>query len=368
LPLIRVLIVDDSKVARQLIAYLLDADPAIQVVGEAANGAEALEALVRLDPDVITMDIHMPGMDGYEVTRKIMETRPKPIVIVTAGHDARHRALPFRAIQAGAVAMLEKPRGIGGVGGDPVARELVETVKAMAEVKVVRRRASKRSALREPVVTPAVTSAGRLQRVELVVIGASTGGPPVLQTIFSALPPDFPAPIIVVQHIASGFLQGLVEWLQRSVRLRLRIAMHGEQVRPGEIYMAPEGYQTGITRRGRLSITRAPAEHSLCPSASYLFRSAAEAYGDRALGILLTGMGDDGAAELLLLRRKGAVTVAQDKGSSAVHGMPGAAIALGAARHVLDPPAIARLLRQVAARGVRRPERNALPHPLEEGS
>jgi two-component system chemotaxis response regulator CheB len=180
--------------------------------------------------------------------------------------------------------------------------------------------------------------------IKMVAIGASTGGPPVLQTLLSSLPKQFSVPVLIVQHIAAGFLPGLVEWLSQVTYFPIRIPAHGDLLLPGHAYLAPDGFHLGVERGPRAVLSQAPPENNLRPAVSHLFRSVAETLGNQAVGVLLTGMGKDGAAELKMLRDKGAITIAQDKESSAVHGMPGEAIQLGAATHVLSPERIVEAL------------------------
>jgi len=340
--LIKVLIAEDSPVVREFLIHILGSDPDIQVVGTANNGEEALDAVQRYRPDVITMDIHMPKMDGLEATRRIMETYPTPIVVVSGSTDPHENTTTFRAMEAGALAVLRRPNGIGHQDYDCTARELVQTVKLMAEVKVVRRwpQARRESAL--PVA--AKPAAGEAAKVKVIAIGASTGGPPVLQTILAMLPRDLPVPVLIVQHMATGFISSFVEWLAQSAGLPVHVAMHGEYLVPGHVYVAPDEFQMKIEHGGRVVLTRDEPESSLRPSVSYLFRSLAEVYGGGVVAGLLTGMGRDGAVELRLLKEKGAVTFAQDKDSSVVHGMPGEAIRLDAATYVLAPDKIAAVL------------------------
>src|SRR5665811_2307336 len=199
-PMIKVLVVEDSPVVREFLVHILGADPGIQVIGTANDGEQALEAVARKRPDVITMDIHMPKLDGLEATRRIMETHPTPIVIVSGSTDPREVATTFRAMEAGAVAVLRRPAGIGHPDHEATVRELVQTVKLMSEVKVVRRWPRVRREISVP--GPPEPVVGRAPAgVKVVAIGASTGGPPVLQTILAGLPKDFPAPVLIVQHM-----------------------------------------------------------------------------------------------------------------------------------------------------------------------
>lgn len=349
--MINVLIVEDSSVVREFLIHILSADPDIQVIATAHDGEEALEAVHRHQPDVITMDIHMPKMDGLEATRRIMETDPTPIVIVSGSTDPNETAMMFRAMEAGALAVLMRPNGIGHPHYEATAKELVQTVKLMSEVKVVRRwpRARHHDA---PVPRPVQTGHARAPvRVQIVAIGASTGGPPVIKTILSALPKDFPAPVLIVQHITAGFVRGFIEWLAQSANLPVQLATHGELMRPGHVYIAPDEHQMKVGRNSKIVLTHDAPENGLRPSVSYLFRSIADNYGGDAVAGLLTGMGRDGAEELRLLKEKGAITFAQDKNSSVVHGMPGEAIKLGAATFILPPDKIAAVLVNLANNG-----------------
>jgi two-component system chemotaxis response regulator CheB len=340
---IKVLVVDDSQVEREFLAHILGSDPGIRVVGTAGGGEEAIEAVRRHRPAVITMDVHMPKMNGLDATRLIMETCPTPIVIVSGSTDPRELATTFQAMEAGALAVLRRPAGIGHPDHAATAAELVSTVKVMSEVKVVRR--WPRARREAPAPLPArLEIARKPSKIGVVALGASTGGPPVLHTILAALPKDFPAPVLIVQHMAVGFIQGFVEWLARSSSLPVRLAAHGEPLLAGRVYVAPDGYQMKVERGGTISLTREEPENGLRPSVSYLLRSVVEVYGANAVAGLLSGMGCDGAEELKRLKDAGAFTIVQDRESSVVHGMPGEAIRLDAATLVLPPERIATVL------------------------
>lgn len=341
---INVLVADDSSVSRMLLVHLLESDPQIHVIGTVNDGQAALDFVRANRPDVIVMDIHMPRLDGFEATRLIMETQPLPIIICSATTDPKAVATTFRLLEAGAVACLEKPVSRAHVDFEQLVTNLLQTVKLMSEVKVVRRWPRARSTLPPALAACPVELKPAPAEVRLVGIGASTGGPPALQSILSGLPKDFPGAILIVQHIARGFLPGLVEWLNQTTGLPVHVASHGTCPLPGHAYLAPDDCHMGVSASGRILLTREEPENGLRPAVAHLFRSLAEGSGPNALGVLLSGMGKDGAVELKLMKDRGAVTIAQDRESSVVHGMPGEAIELGGAMHVLPADNIAAAL------------------------
>lgn len=346
--MIRVLVVEDSPVVRELLTHILHSDDNIQVIGSAENGRKAVEFVSRSKPDLITMDIHMPEMDGFEATRIIMETNPVPIVIVTGSLDAGELETSFRAIEAGALTVLQKPLGIGDPNNDKHVRNLIATVKLMSEIKVVRRWAQTAPKLSQLHREPVYRHVSEPSPLELVAIGASAGGPSVIERILAGLPKSFPSPILIVQHMAEGFIQGFAEWLGKTSPLPVHVPFHGSMTQPGHVYIAPDGLQMTMDVSGRISCMPDKPENGIRPSVSYLFRSTAEVFGKNAVGVLLTGMGRDGALELGMMKEKGAITIAQDAESSAVFGMPGEAVRLDAATHVLPPDKIVTLLTNIA--------------------
>ena len=349
------LVAEDSPTLRDLLVHILSAEPDFRVVETARDGREAVAAAARLRPDVITMDVNMPVMDGYEATRRIMETAPVPIVVVS-GAMTDQAVATFQALEAGALAFVPRPEGPGHPRHKESAAELTRMVRLMSEVKVVRR--WRRGAPAAPCVAAKPPAMPATAEARLVAIGASTGGPPALLKVLSGLPAGYPLPILAVQHMAPGFVHGMAEWLDTSCRLKVQVAEAGQVPASANVYLAPDGAHMGIGEDGRIFLSHAPLEFGLRPSVAFLFRSVTAALGARAIGVLLTGMGKDGAQELRQMRDAGAVTVAQDAESSVVHGMPGEAIALEGAVHVLPPVAIAALLVELHARAAGRRERN----------
>ncbi|MFA6401948.1 MAG: chemotaxis-specific protein-glutamate methyltransferase CheB [Salinivirgaceae bacterium] len=334
--MIKVLIVEDSPVMQQLLAYTIGSDPELEVVGIAENGEEAIEAVKKLHPHIIAMDMHMPKLDGRQTTRIIMETNPTPIVIVTGSSVGKEVAFSFSMVEAGALAIIKKPPGVNHPNYKKNAHELIQTLKLMSEVKLVRRIAhnAKVPAPNEPIIKKNIEAESEIQ---VIAIGASTGGPMVLQKILSGLPKNIPVPILIVQHISPGFTEGFVEWLKNTTHFPLQIATNGEYMLPGHAYVAPDNFHMGVERGCRIKLSNHELENGLCPSVAYLFRTVAHVFGPRAIGVLLTGMGRDGAEELKTMKNNGAVTIAQDEDSSVVFGMPGEAIKLDAATHILSP-------------------------------
>lgn len=333
---------EDSRITRELLLYILNSDPKIDVIGIAVDGKEAIAFAQKEKPDVITMDINLPKLNGYDATRTIMETVPTPIVIVSSSIASKEVSDTFQALSAGALMALPKPTAIDHPEHKALAEELVNAVKLMSEVKVVRRLS--RYHRPQPALIQRNPEPLFPRQPRAVAIGASTGGPAVLQKILSSLPADFPPPIFVVQHMAAGFIQGMAKWLDDTCALSIQVAANNEMPRAGNVYLAPDGVQFGLAADKRISLGNQAANNGYCPSISYLFSSVAEVYNDTAVGVLLTGMGDDGAAGLKQLKERGAVTIAQDAESSAVFGMPKEAIKLGAAAQVLSPEKISLLL------------------------
>ncbi len=343
--MVRVLIAEDSPTLRILIRRILENDPGIRVVGEATNGNEAVALCRSLNPDIVTMDIHMPGMDGYEAIRHIMAEMPRPIVVLTSTESDSRLGITHKAIDYGALMVLGKPKGMPGA--DPEADNLISQIKAMADVKVVRRTRWPQPEQSKMPGKAAMPRSARRQRVRLVAIGVSTGGPPALQVILSRLPAGFPAPILVVQHMSRNFIGGLATWLNETTPLQVRVAQTGEKLTPGMVYLAPDGNHLAVTADGSAWLKTMSLVDGHCPSATVLFESAAAVKGPETAGVILTGMGSDGARGLKTLHDAGGYTMAQDEASCVIFGMPREAIAMGAVNEVLPLEMISGRLKEL---------------------
>jgi len=347
--MIDVLIVDDSPTIRQLVRRILESDPALRVVGEAGNGQAAISCCQRQDPDIITMDIHMPIMDGYATIRKIMAESPRPIVVLTSTESEIRCGVAVKGIEAGALSVIRKPCGLPGE--DRRADELIRQVKAMAGVKVIRRRLPDSVEHITGGRTPLLRKPGA-GAFKLVAIGASTGGPPAIKEIldhFTDRP--LPVPIAIVQHISKGFVKGLARWLKDTTRLPVQVVKNGDHLVAGNVYLAMDNRHLMMGHDGRVWLMDSAPIDGHRPSVTAMFNSVARNFGASAVGVQLTGMGKDGADGLKALREAGGHTIAQDENSSVVFGMPKEAIARGAAVEVLPVNRIgARLVDLIGAR------------------
>ncbi len=340
--MIRVLVVDDSPTMRDLLVALLTSDPEITVVGVAADGDEALAKAVALRPDLITMDIRMPRIDGVSAIRAIMREEATPIVVLCADLNDRTLNIGFNALKAGALEVVEKPHFGSVADVRRFGAEFRTTIKLMAEVKVVRQY---RDQSGEFVASAAPSDAPEepaRATIDAVGICSSTGGPAALEYLLRHLPDSFPVPIMIVQHITEGFLHGLVEWLKKTSPLDVRIAQPHERVRPATVYFAPEHHHLSVAPGGVLRFLADAPVRSHRPSGEILFSSMAETYAGRALGVMLTGMGEDGADGLELLAQRGGIVLAQDEATSTIFGMPQAVIERGAATEIVALDAMAR--------------------------
>jgi two-component system chemotaxis response regulator CheB len=345
---IRVLLAEDSPTIRHYLTQVINEIPGLKVVGAARDGAEVVEMAEALKPDVISMDIRMPGVDGLEATRRIMSQNPVPIVMVSGLLD-EEMDLSFQALEAGALAVVPKPPSRDKPTFRHRQRQLAMTLVAMAGVRVVRR-------WDKPPGLNGANGTGKLgdpqiAKPEILAIGASAGGPGALITFLGGLPDDLSIPVVIVQHMPDEFMTGLSRWLGESTSLPVRVAAHHTVLKPGIVYLSPGNAHLKVVReRERLMacLEHDRGNYRYQPSVDVLLDSVAEVCGQKGIGMILTGMGDDGAAGLLAMRGAGARTFAQDRASCTVYGMPAAAVERGGVEQVLPleklPAAVVKLL------------------------
>lgn len=351
--MIRVLIAEDSPSIAAIMRELLSQDPEIRVVGWAKNGHEAIQLRNALEPDVMTMDLNMPVMSGLEAIAVISSTRPVPILVVSQMIESQESDLAFEALQRGAVDIMGKPSGYGESGFSQIKEELLSRIKTVARVRPIRM-------IKKPQPHPPAARLGaKPDRGEgLVAIGASTGGPPALSIILKGLPADFPFPIAIVQHIAPGFVTGLARWLRSETSLSVKVATNKDPILAGMVCLAPDNHHLEIGPEKNILLSDAPPLRGHRPSIDRLMESAARYYGRHAVGVLLTGMGSDGAEGLKSIRQAGGKTIAQDEATSLVFGMPREASLRGAAEIVSPLDKIAEEI--IAATLVKRGPANGL--------
>ena len=359
---INVLVVDDSPVQRRFLRAAINADTAFRVVGEARNGREAIALVDRLRPAIVLMDLDLPIMNGIEAIERIMASHPTPIVVYSAFVDGAGSPNALAAMAAGAVDIVAKPAPGDHVGLEDYARDLRARLRVASRARVIthprgrlRQTGFSRSpngavvTNREPATPQAKPEPAQLPQVNalrdpirLVVIGASTGGPQALAQLFTSLPGDFEPAVLVVQHMADGFIESLAAWLNEMAALPVVVGESGRKLEPGTVTVAPSGLNMFVhDRRLRVTCETPPPTQFHVPGIDVTFRSVADNVGADAIGVLLTGMGRDGAAGMKALHDRGATTIAQDEATSAVYGMPAAAEALGAVDLGLPLPAIA---------------------------
>ena len=363
---VTVVVVDDSAVQRRFARSAIEADRGLTVIGEARNGRDAVALVERLRPQAVLMDLHLPVMNGIEAIERIMATRPTPIIVYSAFVDGDDRENAAAALAAGAVDVMEKPSADAPGGLDACADSLRRRLRVAGRVKVIthprarlgggslstlstHRLAASAHKMREqqPPSGPCVELAPR--RVRLVAIGASTGGPQALSHLLGELPGDFAAAVVVVQHMAEGFIEGLASWLDSTCELPVAVGANGQRLMPGTVTIAPSGLNLIVHDQLRITTHEPPPSQYHVPGIDATLMSIADCIGPGALGILLTGMGRDGAAGMKCLRDAGAFTIAQDEETSAVYGMPAAAVAIDAADVQLPLEEIGPAIRRLTA-------------------
>lgn len=309
---IRVLVVDDSGLVRDMIRSILTSEPGIIVVGEAVDGADAVAKAASLKPDIVTMDIEMPVMGGLEAIERIISDHPTPILVVTALTGV-HTA--FAAVSKGALDVIEKP----DISLENM-QSLIHKVRLLARVDVPAHLLAMGRRNGTPAANGKIAETG-FSKGGIVAIAASTGGPQAIHNILSHLPSDFPVPIVITQHIAFGFTQGMVDWLNSGTPLTVQTACNGMSVSGGNVYVNPAEHSMRITRQGMISLGAKDAGQIYNPSCNTLLTSVAAAYREQSIGLILSGMGDDGVAGMMAIRKAGGATLAQDAKSSVVYGM-----------------------------------------------
>lgn len=324
---VRVMVVEDSPVVQRLLRLIIGADPRLELCATCASGEEAIDALPFVHPDIISMDIRLPGMDGLEATRIIMSRCPTPIVVIADAVEDASLSISMNALRAGALSVVEKPAGFGHADHAAIAGTICTQLYIMSQVPVIRQRVLRSGPEAPDRTGPAVGRRGPLSVAGLV---ASTGGPAALARVLGALPRDFPVPLLVVQHMGAAFLPGFAAWLDRIVPMQVAIAAPGQTPLPGHAYVAPGDQHLTVGADGTLRLGRDAPVGGQRPSGTILFHSLAAFCGPRAMGVLLTGMGEDGAEGLLAMRRAGALTLTEDETTAVVYGMPQAAMKLGA--------------------------------------
>ena len=345
--MIKVLVVDDSPVMCKALSSILNSDPQIIVAGVAHSGKEAVDLVPRLKPDIITMDMHMPEMDGFEATRQIMAYYPTPILIVSTSVFKLGMEKVFEAISCGALDVLEKGK-IEFDTDKKSGQAFIEKVKFLSNIKVMHHPLAKLGKEKRIEKVLEVPSRKVLDRI--VAIAVSTGGPQILQQILKKLPKEFPCGIVIVQHISEGFLEGLVEWLNSSCSIKVKAAQDKEEIQSAVAYIAPCGFQMRVDEGKRIRLSDESSYDGHKPSGSILLESVARSYKEGAIGVILSGMGSDGAMGIKAIKEMGGVTIAQNEETCVVFGMPKVAIEMGVVDEILPiekiPEAIAAKLRR----------------------
>lgn len=330
---IRVLIVDDSRTTRMILRTIFQLDAQIEIVGEAENGQEALQKTLELKPDIITMDLHMPDVDGVMGVKMIMERCPTPILVVTGAEEAGDSTVIFQALRAGALDIVDKPKRRKGERYGDLKDELIQKVKTLATVKVDQYGKGSQK----------FYGPSKEYFYQAVAIGASTGGPKTLAYILRDLPKNYPLPIFLVQHITSQFTQGFAKWLNQEIPLEVVIPTHNDIPKGGKVYIAPAERHM-VVEEGKIRCIQGTPRNGCIPSIDVLFESIATEYGESGIGVLLTGMGEDGARGLKKIRDAQGYTIVQDEKTCIIYGMPKVAVEKGAAIKIASPPEITREL------------------------
>ena len=376
--MIKILIAEDSPTVTMILQKIFAADDECQVIGTAKNGKEAVDKVKLLRPDIVTMDIRMPVMDGFEATKQIMTFHPTPILVISASVGKDDLNIAFNAIRAGALDIVEKPKGNLAMDYEYIGRDLIKKVKILSGVKVfhhvsgstIKARTDSKPTIsvdtrskvpatqftiKTPTTKELLASDKRLypkakttsKPPELVAIASSTGGPSALLKILKSLPETFPIPIVIVQHICEGFGQGFVDWLNKECSLTVKTAERGEILSHGTIYVAPDGFHLLIDTGKAVRLSKSMPINGLRPCATLMMETAAKVCGGATIGVILTGMGRDGADGMKAIKEAGGMTIAQSPETCVVFGMPKEAIELGVIDKILPIERIANDLEYV---------------------
>lgn len=338
----KVVLVEDSPVALEILQRLLNSSPEVDVVGVARDGVEGLEVITKTKPDVICTDLLMENMDGLELTKRVMADDPRPILVISNFVRKTDIDNVFRLLQAGAADVFPKPSTDSPTDYEKLKAALITKIKVLSSMKVTAKR--QQQSLSDPAkpMTSGAFSGNQppmmnvSSRVKVIAIGASTGGLQAIQKILCPLPPNFPLPIMCALHVSQGILPGVVNWLSSECSLRVKIAEAGESPSPGTVYFAPEKSDLELDSQGKFMYTNCPPGDKHCPSIRVMFKSVAKYYGRATAGVLLTGIGTDGADGLQAIAQAGGITIGQDEKGGAAYGMVKEAIALGAVQQVLS--------------------------------
>jgi two-component system, chemotaxis family, protein-glutamate methylesterase/glutaminase len=349
---IKVFLVEDSPVALTILQRVLASSPEVEVVGTAHNGISALAKIPSLKPDVVCTDLLMGKMDGLQLTKELMATFPRPILVISDVVTANDTQKIGQLLEAGVVDVFPKPKTGFIQDYEQQKTNLISKLKILSGVKVFTKKNTTNLSkiiniqYHDLDVHNSVNQIDKnyFSDYQIVAIGVSTGGPKAMQQIISQLPASFPLPIVCTQHISVGFLESLVSWLETESFLKIKIAEIGEKPLPGTIYYAPEKYHLEIDSKGKFCYSSAPPINSHRPSVNIMFQSLAQFYGKGMIGILLTGMGQDGVMGMQEIARYGGLTIAQDEASSVIFGMPQEAIKLGVVQQILSLEKIAPFL------------------------
>ncbi|MCB1111316.1 MAG: response regulator [Chlamydiales bacterium] len=331
---IKVLIVDDSNVSRDLMTYIIELDNQLEVMGVAENGVDALKMIKSNKPDVVITDIVMPKMDGFELTKRIMTTCPLPIVVISGAYNTEEVRSCFQAIDAGALAILEKPKGIGDAQSLDTARFISDTIKAMAQAKLQAVQETGPVSFNSLKEKASIPSQKPSKAVQAIAIGASIGGPKALRSILAELPENFGVPIFIAQHITSGFLEGFVQWLDSCTPLHVKLAEDGEAARAGCVYITPNKYYMEVDKDRIIHLVEAPSRSPEEQSIAHLFKSIRGSFGPACAAVMLTGIGSDGVDEMKNIHTADGITIAQNAETSVKFDLPGRVIEKGAAKHI----------------------------------